>query len=56
LSDRVIDESPKLKALKQALEEISEDKDETINEISVLVTANNDRTCLLIKQVNNSLN
>ena len=35
MSDRVIDESPKLKALKQALEEISEDKDETINEINL---------------------
>lgn len=51
MANRIIEESPKLKALKSVLEEISEDKDENNEEINVLITGNDDRTCLQIKQV-----
>jgi hypothetical protein len=52
MAKRIIEESPKLKALKEVLEEIGEEKNLT-NEISILITANNDRTCSQIKHVNN---
>jgi hypothetical protein len=51
LSKRLIEESPKLKALKEILVEISGHDDQTSKEISVLITATDDRTCLQIKQV-----
>lgn len=51
MAKRIIEESPKLKALKEVLEEIGEEKN-LINEINILITANNDRTCSQIKHVN----
>ena len=51
MAKRIIEESPKLKALKQVLQEIGEEKNLT-NEINILITANNDRTCSQIKYVN----
>ena len=41
--------------MKQVLEEICEDKDESLEDINILIVANNDRTCLLIKQVLNRI-
>ena len=35
----------------EVLEEISDDSDLELDEINILIAANNDRTCLLIKQV-----
>jgi hypothetical protein len=51
MAKKIIEESPKLKALKEVLEEIGEEKNLT-NEINILITANNDRTCSQIKHVN----
>jgi hypothetical protein len=51
LNERILNESPKLKALIEVLEEISDDNDMELDEINILIAANNDRTCLLIKQV-----
>ncbi len=51
LSKRLIEESPKLKALKEILVEISAHDDKNTKAISVLITASDDRTCLQIKQV-----
>lgn len=50
MATRIVEESPKLKALKQVLEEIGLEKNLT-NEITILITANNDRTCSQIKHV-----
>lgn len=50
MAARIIEESPKLKALKQVLEEIGLEQNLT-NEINILITANNDRTCSQIKHV-----
>ncbi len=51
MNERILNESPKLKALIEVLEEISDDNDMELDEINILIAANNDRTCLLIKQV-----
>ena len=51
MNERILNESPKLRALKEVLEEISFDCDTSLDEINILLAANNDRTCLLIKQV-----
>lgn len=50
LSKRIVEESPKLKALKGVLEEIG-NEDNFQNEISILIVANDDRTCSQIKHV-----
>lgn len=47
---RIIKESPKLKALKEVLQEIGREENET-EEINILITANDDRTCSQIKSV-----
>ena len=50
MASKIIKESPKLKALKEILEEISNEESLT-QEINILITANDDRTCSQIKQV-----
>ena len=51
MAARIVEESPKLKALKQVLQEIGLDSSDT-DEINILITANDDRTCSQIKHVN----
>ena len=51
MATRIVEESPKLKALKEVLQEIGLDESET-SEINILITANDDRTCSQIKHVN----
>ena len=50
MASKIIKESPKLKALKEILEEISNEESLT-QEINILITANDDRTCSQIKHV-----
>jgi hypothetical protein len=50
MSARIVKESPKLKALKQVLEEIGREENLT-EEINILIAANDDRTCSQIKHV-----
>lgn len=51
MAERIIEESPKLKALKEILEEFGHDEECELNEINILITANDDRTCSQIKHV-----
>ena len=51
MASRIIKESPKLQALKDILEELGHDEDCETAEISILITANDDRTCSQIKHV-----
>lgn len=55
MAARIVEESPKLKALKEVLEEIGREKNLN-SEISILISANNDRTCSQIKHVRKILN
>lgn len=48
---RIIEESPKLKVLKEVLEELGNEEN-TIDEVNILIVANDDRTCSQIKHVN----
>lgn len=50
---RIIEESPKLKVLKEILEELG-DEENTSNEVNILIVANDDRTCSQIKHVSSS--
>jgi hypothetical protein len=47
---RIIKESPKLKALKEVLQEIGKEENES-EEINILIAASDDRTCSQIKHV-----
>lgn len=48
---RIIEESPKLRALKEVLEELGNDEECESNEVTILIVANDDRTCSQIKHV-----
>ena len=52
MAARIIKESPKLQVLKEILEELGYDEECESNEITILITANDDRTCSQIKHVN----
>lgn len=49
MAANIMEESPKLKALKEVLEEIGNEKSPEC--INILITANDDRTCSQIKHV-----
>jgi hypothetical protein len=51
MAKRIVNESPKLKALQQVLEEIG-NEDNFNSEINILIVANDDRTCSHVKYVN----
>ena len=48
MAERIVEESPKLKALKEVLEEIAVGSGDTVN---VLILANDDRTVTHIQHV-----
>lgn len=50
MTARIIEESPKLKVLKEILEELGVEEN-TDDEINILILANDDRTCSQIKHV-----
>lgn len=50
MAARIISESPKLKVLKEILEEFGNEEN-TEDEINILIVANDDRTCSQIKHV-----
>jgi hypothetical protein len=49
MAANIMEESPKLKALKEVLEEIGNEK--SAEPMNILITANDDRTCSQIKHV-----
>lgn len=51
MAQRVIEESPKLKALKEILEELSPEEYHKDGNLDILIVANDDRTCSQIKDV-----
>lgn len=50
MASRIIAESPKLKVLKEVLEELGTEENSE-EEINILIVANDDRTCSQIKHV-----
>lgn len=50
MAARIITESPKLKVLKEILEELSTEENNE-DEINILIISNDDRTCSQIKHV-----
>ena len=51
MAGRIIEESPKLRALKEVLEEFGNDEECESNEVTILIVGNDDRTCSQIKHV-----
>lgn len=50
MAARIITESPKLKVLKEVLEELATEENSE-DEINILIVSNDDRTCSQIKHV-----